>query len=287
MFQQLKQRFLSQTGEDDTKLNTKEIDLIRETWSHLRSDIAGFKTFGADLFIVFFQHYPDYQKQFKSFKDVPISFSTVSMQTMRYNKKLLAHGTYVMYTLSMIVDNLTNPETLDQMLKRFARNHYRRRIQITAFERLRDIFIVQLAERLGPELFGKKATIAWRKVFDYILNALDREFNMLEIDVQKRSSYYQLNAKHRSVRNNMLKQRLNSITQNDQLSIEFNLNRLGVLNQPIRSSGNVSMTSSTSNLSTDKNGKETKQKTNRFTKKSFAFIFKPFKLVKKSIQLSN
>ena len=51
MFQQLKQRFFSHKSQDEAVLTTKEIDLIRLTWSHLRSDIAGFKAFGADLFI--------------------------------------------------------------------------------------------------------------------------------------------------------------------------------------------------------------------------------------------
>lgn len=127
------------------------------------------------------------------------------MQAMAVNKKLLAHGTYVMYTIGMLVDHLEDLPTLELMLKRLARNHYRRRVAITAFELLRETFILQLGDYLGPDIFTAKDALAWRKAFAIILEALEREFASLEGDVQKRGSYYQLNSTHRAARKSMLR----------------------------------------------------------------------------------
>lgn len=59
MFQKLIQRFsmhdssfcetLLQNNEEE--LSIKEIELVRQTWSILRNDIAGFKLLGAEIFI--------------------------------------------------------------------------------------------------------------------------------------------------------------------------------------------------------------------------------------------
>lgn len=131
----------------------------------------------------FFTAFPDYQRQFKSFKDVPLSGGRAEA---RINKKLLAHGTYVMYTLGMLVDNLENPALLEQMLKRLAHNHYRRRINITAFEKLRDTFLHYLADKLGAQIFTNKVSLAWKKAFGYILTVLDDEFGNLDSNDQKK-----------------------------------------------------------------------------------------------------
>ncbi|XP_017491796.1 PREDICTED: uncharacterized protein LOC108379938, partial [Rhagoletis zephyria] len=122
MFQHLKERFFSSSSSSNRRksvddpnapLTQREIDYIRLTWSYLRTDIANFKVFGADLFIRFFTSYPDYQRQFKSFKDVPIHFADLPSGELRIPKKLLAHGTFVMYTLGMLVDHLEEAATLE------------------------------------------------------------------------------------------------------------------------------------------------------------------------------
>lgn len=218
------------------------------------------------------------------------------MHGMRVNKKLLAHGTYVMYTIGMLVDHLEDPETLEQMLKRLARNHYRRKVQITAFELLRDTFIEHLAEVLGPELFNKKAAIAWRKAFGYILSALDQEFSTLEIDVAKRGSYYQLNTAHRTARNDMIRSYVSSYrtehhypTHNRMLETRPSPMRqqqtIG-LPPPSAAMRSSSVASSSSNMTSSASSTNTESKDSA-AKRSFRFVFKPFKLVRKSLQSSS
>lgn len=118
----------------------------------------------------------------------------------------MAHGTYVMYTIGMLVDNLENPLTMQQMLKRLGRNHYRRRVPLLAFQQLRDILLEHFAERLGSQVFNKKAIIAWHKTFRYFISQIDENFKALESDLQRSGSYYRLNslqkvAKHDLVQN--------------------------------------------------------------------------------------
>ena len=223
------------------------------------------------------------------------------MQGLRVNKKLIAHGTYVMYTIGMLVDHLEDPETLEQMLKRLARNHYRRKVQITAFELLRDTFIEHLADIFSPELFTKKTAIAWHKAFGYILNVLDREFNTLDIDIQKRSSYHQLNNTQRTARNDMIQSYLKSyrVARNNQnnihsnllnnqfLSVKPSLSRLQFvgLGSPsvASSSGSISHLSSSASSTTPTG----KTKDSSTAKRTFRFVFKPFKMVRKSLKRSS
>lgn len=128
---------------------------------------------------------------------------------MRINKKLLAHGTYVMYTLGMLVDHLEQPEMLHQMLKRLARNHYRRRVNLTAFELLRDTFLQHLTDVLGTQVCTKQCLVAWNKTFGLILTVLDEEFTVLESDMQRSGSYYQLNRLHRSAKQELMQAQTN------------------------------------------------------------------------------
>ncbi|UXI14086.1 Globin [Sarcoptes scabiei] len=210
MFQKLRSRLSNLSDSDDelkaenqTELTSKEIDFVRNTWSLLRNDIARFKFLGGELFVRFFTKYPDYQRQFKSFKDVPMDFQR--NRDIRFNKKLMAHGTYVMYTIGMLVDNLERPLMMEQMLKRLARNHYRRKISLIAFDRLRNTFLEHLAEILGTKIFTKKVSIAWSKAFNYLLMEIEKNFKILESDLERSGSYYRLNSMHLAARNDLVR----------------------------------------------------------------------------------
>lgn len=228
------------------------------------------------IFYRFFTLYPDYQRQFKSFKDVPVAFGELPLNELRINKKLIAHGTFVMYTLGMLVDHLEDSITLEVMLRRLARNHYRRRVNLTAFELLRETFILHLVDRLGLEIVGQREIIAWRKAFALVLGALEREYEVLEVDVAKRGSYFQLSAAHRSARNSMLRSAYVNNAYNVSSTKNLSKSQTGsrslvLLGLPPRSpvvSSNISIT----NTSTTTTSKK--------SLKLFKF-FKPFKLVRK------
>ncbi|XP_027196289.2 uncharacterized protein LOC113790785 [Dermatophagoides pteronyssinus] len=217
MFQKFKRRFSTtltipnseqessdslQINDNEIELSEKEIQLVRDTWTVLRNDLAGFKFLGAELLVRFFTKYPDYQQKFKSFKDIPINFQ--QNHSIRIDKKLMAHGTYVMYTIGMLVDNLEKPDIMIQMLKRLARNHYRRRISLKAFEQLRDTLLEHLLDLLGQQIFNKKTMIAWRKAFGYLLREIEKNFKLLESDIERSGSYYRLNSLHDNAKHEMM-----------------------------------------------------------------------------------
>src|SRR6218665_3693266 len=84
----------------------------------------------------------------------------------------------------MLVDHLEFADTLEQMLKRLARNHHRRKVKILAFELLKEIWIEQMQVTLGP-MFNEAAANSWRKFFLFITNVIDifyEEFEILEVD---------------------------------------------------------------------------------------------------------
>ena len=116
----------------------------------------------------------------------------------------MAHGTYVMYTIGMLVDNLEKPDIMIQMLKRLARNHYRRRISLKAFEQLRDTLLEHLLDLLGQQIFNKKTMIAWRKAFGYLLREIEKNFKLLESDIERSGSYYRLNSLHDNAKHEMM-----------------------------------------------------------------------------------
>ncbi|OTF73082.1 globin-like protein, partial [Euroglyphus maynei] len=141
-------------------------------------------------------------QKFKSFKDIPINFQQNHL--IRIDKKLIAHGTYVMYTIGMLVDNLERPDMMRQMLKRLSRNHYRRRISLKAFERLRDTLLEHLSDILGKEIFHRKTMIAWHKAFGYLLKEIESNFQLLDSDIERSSSYYRLNSLHHNATHELL-----------------------------------------------------------------------------------
>jgi len=86
--------------------------------------------------------------------------------------------------VGMLVDHLEFPDTLEQMLKRLARNHHRRKVKILAFELLKEIWIEQMQVTLGG-MFPEEAAHSWRKFFLFITNVIDifyEEFEILEVD---------------------------------------------------------------------------------------------------------
>ncbi|CAG2111741.1 unnamed protein product [Medioppia subpectinata] len=112
---------------DKAGLTKTEKDFVRNTWELVKQDVPGN---GAALFLRFFDENPTYQGLFKAFKDVPKA-------ELRGNKRFLAHVTSVMYTLSMIVDNIDETEVLVEMLTKMADNHLRHKTSVEMFANLK------------------------------------------------------------------------------------------------------------------------------------------------------
>jgi hemoglobin-like flavoprotein len=68
-----------------------------------------------------FEAHPEYQKLFANFQGL-------TLQELRHSKKLSAHATNVMYSVTGVVDNLEDPECLTEMLIKLGQNHRRHEV---------------------------------------------------------------------------------------------------------------------------------------------------------------
>jgi len=141
-----------------TGLTPKEKNVVRDTWAIVKKDIKGA---GYELFVRFFTENPSYQSLFPVLKDIPIS-------EIRGNKKILAHATNVLYTLTALVDNLDEPDCLTEMLKKLGGNHAKRGVNLSMFDNLGKTIIGLLKDSLGPEIMNDFAISAWNKTYAVI-----------------------------------------------------------------------------------------------------------------------
>jgi hemoglobin-like flavoprotein len=147
---------------DKAGLTPSEKDIVRNTWDVVKKDLNGN---GVDLFIRLFTAHPEYQQKFKLLKNIPIS-------ELKGNKNLLAHATNVMYTITMLVENIEHTEVLVEMLKKLGRDHYRRTITVKHFENLKLILMALLKDKVGTDLMNDKAVAAWDKTYAVIVSVV-------------------------------------------------------------------------------------------------------------------
>lgn len=95
----------------------------------------------------FFQQYPDYQKKFRSFANVPVA-------ELADNKRLQAHAFTVMKAIDGLIDNLDDPEVLTELLQRTGANHARRGLVIADFQvRVHFSFVLLFFRPTFPFIF--------------------------------------------------------------------------------------------------------------------------------------
>ena len=69
----------------------------------------------------FFEEHPEYKNRFSNFKGMALS-------ELRTSKKLAAHATNVMYSLTCVIDNLDDPLCLKELLIKLGKNHARHKV---------------------------------------------------------------------------------------------------------------------------------------------------------------
>lgn len=68
------------------------------------------------MYYSFFGGYPEYQKKFRGFADVPL-------EKLAENKRLQAHAFTVLNAINGLVDNLDDPDVLNVLLHKTGQNH--------------------------------------------------------------------------------------------------------------------------------------------------------------------
>ncbi|KMQ93555.1 globin 1 [Lasius niger] len=87
--------------------------LVQNTWAIARKDEV---SAGLAIMIALFKQYPEYQKQFKSFKDVPID-------ELPKNKRFQAHCVSIISTFGKLIELMYDPELMQASLTNVIEKH--------------------------------------------------------------------------------------------------------------------------------------------------------------------
>ncbi|KAL0128636.1 hypothetical protein PUN28_003787 [Cardiocondyla obscurior] len=146
-------------------LTEKQKRLVQSTWATVRKDEV---SVGVALLLAYFKEYPDDQKQFKSFKDVPLD-------ELSKNKRFQAHAVNIVATLGKVIEQMHDPELMEASLINLTEKHKNRGQTQKQFENLKQVIL-----NLFPSLFGKQYTPdvqeAWKKTLDLTFSKMYQVF---------------------------------------------------------------------------------------------------------------
>lgn len=149
------------TAEPKTGLTPSERQIVVDTWGIVKPKA---KEVGVEIFIRFFEAHPEYQKLFSNFEGMALS-------ELRTSKKLVAHATNVMYSLTCVIDNLDDPLCLKELLIKLGKNHGRHRVTEKEFHDLELVLMQLLKEQLGNQLTSQGEN-AWKKAVDIMYKGI-------------------------------------------------------------------------------------------------------------------
>uniref|UniRef100_A0A1W7RAG4 Globin C, coelomic n=1 Tax=Hadrurus spadix TaxID=141984 RepID=A0A1W7RAG4_9SCOR len=138
-------------------LTLREKEGIKIVWASVRKNMKGN---GVEILVKFFTVYPDYQKLFRAFADVPLS-------ELKQNKKLIAHATSVIYSLSSLVESLDDVENLKELTIKISESHLPRGVSKQQFAELGKVIVEFFEEKLG-KLLTPAAKTGWEKLLGVV-----------------------------------------------------------------------------------------------------------------------
>ncbi|XP_076041209.1 globin-like [Oratosquilla oratoria] len=154
-----------------TGLTPRQKQAIRDTWSLVVPDM---KTHGVNFFMALFQTHPHLQNRFRGFKGKTI-------EELRVNKRLVAHGSTVLMAVTSLVDNLDDVSVLVELLKTTGKNHKDRGVQKNDFELLAPVMIKFLKDSLGPH-WSQQAEEAWKLALKVINSVIFSSYDAPDSD---------------------------------------------------------------------------------------------------------
>ncbi|XP_012231019.1 hemoglobin subunit beta [Linepithema humile] len=147
--------------DEKTGMTGKQKKLVQNTWASVRKDEI---SSGMAIMTALFKQHPEYQNQFKLFKDIPLD-------DLPKNKRFQAHCANIISAFSNAIDQLHDPELMEATLLSLAERHKDRGQSLEHFQNLK-----QVLTNLLPAVFGKQYTPevqeAWKKMLDLIFLTL-------------------------------------------------------------------------------------------------------------------
>ena len=95
-----------------------------------------------------------------------------NVEDLRTRPRLKAHARNVMNTLNMIVQNLDEPEVVDEMVSALGESHKKRNLGVEQFDRLKLTIVGLLTDALGKDVMTEQTVAAWAKFYEIFLDKL-------------------------------------------------------------------------------------------------------------------
>ncbi|XP_017780800.1 PREDICTED: globin-like [Nicrophorus vespilloides] len=143
-------------------LTPAEKRILKSTWNSVRKDLG---KNGIALFTIFLRDYPNHAVYFKHFKDT-------TQEGLKIDPIVKIHGIRVLREVSLIVDNLENPETVLLMLRQNAQKHKVHKISRKAYEDLSLSFVKMVENHMGEEKVSAEARATWTKALKIIFTVI-------------------------------------------------------------------------------------------------------------------
>jgi len=140
---------------------------VKEIWAHVSPDLKGT---GVKFLLHFFTGFPEYQKLFRGFADVPL-------EKLGENKRFQAHAFTVLNAINGLVDNLDDPEVLSELLLKTGQNHGRRTLKRGEFENLKSSLLEFFAKALKDH-WTPEAEAAWSKLLEIMVDKISEGIDM-------------------------------------------------------------------------------------------------------------
>ncbi|XP_020288539.1 cytoglobin-2 [Pseudomyrmex gracilis] len=160
--------FITNDNKVDEKLGMteKQKKIVQNTWATVRKDPV---SSGIAIMHALFTEHPEYQNQFKAFKDMPFD-------ELAKNKKFQAHCANIVSAISGAIDQLHDPTLMEATLLSLAERHKNRGQKLEHFQNLKQVMI-----NLLPTVFGKQYTPeaqeAWKKILDLMFSTFGQVYN--------------------------------------------------------------------------------------------------------------
>lgn len=156
-----------------TGLAPAEKHSIRLTWALFKRNL---REDGPAIFLVLFLRYPEYQKLFTP-------FANDDANALRVNPRLTAHALAVAYTLTSIIDNLDQPQTAVELVRKVANTHYGHSVKVYHFEHFSIVLIDVLMDKLGSHMTAT-ATDSWTKLMSFLAKCVSSMYAVNEKEIK-------------------------------------------------------------------------------------------------------
>ncbi|XP_076636745.1 globin-like [Colletes latitarsis] len=139
----------------DVGLTRKEKRLVKETWNILNADSINT---GVAIMSSYFKQYPQYQKVFPAFKDIPVD-------ELPTNNTFKAHCQFIIATLNNAFCALDDICLMNAVLHSTGQRHGRRGQSRQEFIDLKGVMMKVMKDALKTK-FSSEVEAAWDKMID-------------------------------------------------------------------------------------------------------------------------